>query len=103
MILPLGTMQISSMLLISGSSFQGDAAIDDLRTFDNPCVLTPDNADPADLNPTTTSTRPSTISPTGTYDCTFEYGICDGWENMANNRFNWARVQANTVPAPSTY
>ncbi|CAM4977745.1 unnamed protein product [Rotaria socialis] len=85
---------------VVGNSFQGDAAIDDLRIFENPCVLTPPDADPSNIVPTTTSTKPTITNPPGPYDCTFESGLCNGWENMANNRFNWTRVQASTVAAP---
>ncbi|UJR31098.1 hypothetical protein I4U23_018606, partial [Adineta vaga] len=87
---------------VIGDSFQGDAAIDDLRIFENPCVVTPADADPELFPPTTTTTTvPTTTNPLGPYDCTFETDSCNGWENMANNRFNWTRVQASTVPAPS--
>ncbi|CAF4818291.1 unnamed protein product, partial [Rotaria socialis] len=71
-----------------------------LRIFENPCVLTPPDAEPFNIVPTTTSTRPTITNPPGPYDCTFESGICNGWENMANNQFNWTRVQASTVAAP---
>jgi hypothetical protein len=85
-----------------GVSFQGDAAIDDLRIFPNPCILTPTDAEPPLFTTTTTTTTQSmTTVPLGPYDCTFENGICTGWENLANNRFNWTHVQASTVPAPS--
>ncbi|CAF0847412.1 unnamed protein product, partial [Rotaria sordida] len=84
---------------IVGTSIEGDAAIDDLRIFENPCVLTPSDADPSTFIPTT-STKPSITNPPGPYDCTFENGICNGWENMANNRFNWTLVQASTLAAP---
>lgn len=83
-----------------GRSFQGDAAIDDLRIFENPCVLTPDEAKPEIFIPTTTSTKPTITNPPGPYDCTFEAGVCNGWQNMPNNRFNWTLVQASTVQAP---
>ena len=92
--------KLSNLFAVIGSSFQGDAAIDDLRIFENPCVLTPQDADPSYFVPTTTSTKPSPVSPQGPYDCTFENGICNGWENMANNQFNWTRVRASTVAAP---
>jgi hypothetical protein len=91
------------LFIYLGVSFQGDTAIDDLRIFENPCVLTPSNADPSNLVPTTTSTRPSTTKPPGPNDCTFEDGICTGWENAAGNRFNWTRVQALSVPAPRMF
>ncbi len=83
-----------------GSSHEGDIAIDDLRMFANPCILTPANADPTAIPPTTPSTTPSTTPPPGPYDCTFENGICNGWDNMANNLFNWTRVQGiiTTIP-----
>jgi hypothetical protein len=84
-----------------GVSFQGDAAIDDLRIFPNPCILTPTDAEPPLFTTTTSTPQPMTTLPLGPYDCTFENGICTGWENMANNRFNWTHVQASTVPAPS--
>ena len=84
----------------SGASYDGDAAIDDLRIFDNPCVILPANANPDDIVPTTATTAGTTIAPAGPYDCTFENGICNGWQNMANNIFNWTLVQASTVPAP---
>ena len=91
-----------SPLSSSGDSYLGDIAIDDLRIFENPCALTPADADPSNFIPTTTSTQGSTTAPTGPYDCTFENGICNGWENMVNNRFNWSRVQASGIPAPRT-
>jgi hypothetical protein len=88
----------------SGKSYNGDAAIDDLRIFENPCVLTPTNAQPIIAESTTTTTTEAiTTVPLGPYDCTFETGICTGWNNMANNRFNWTRVQALTVPAPRMF
>jgi hypothetical protein len=84
-------------------SIQSDAAIDDLRIFDNPCVLMPEDADPSVIVPTTPAPTPTTISPIGPYDCTFENGICNDWDNIANNRFNWTLVQALTLPAPRIY
>lgn len=86
-----------------GTSFQGDAAIDDLRIFENPCVLTPADAIPPFVVPTTTSTRPTVTDPSGPYDCTFEKGICNGWGNMANNRFNWTHVKASTSASPRIF
>jgi hypothetical protein len=93
-----------NIIMYLGTSFQGDAAIDDLRIFENPCVLTPADAIPPFVGPTTTSTRPvMTTVPLGPYDCTFENGICNGWENMANNRFNWTLVQASTTATPRIF
>jgi len=88
-----------------GTSHEGDIAIDDLRIFENPCVLIPADADPSTIPPTTTSTStiPSTTNPPGPYDCTFENGICNGWDNMANNLFNWTHVQASTAIIPRMF
>jgi hypothetical protein len=84
-----------------GASHEGDIAIDDLRIFENPCVITPADADPATFTTTTTTiTTTGTTSPLGTYDCTFENGICNGWDNMANNLFNWTLVQALSTVIP---
>ncbi|CAF4185562.1 unnamed protein product, partial [Rotaria sp. Silwood2] len=85
---------------VVGKSIRGDIAIDDLRIFENPCVVIPSDADPSTFTPTTTSTKPSLTKPPGPYDCTFENGICNGWENMANTKFNWTLLQASTLAAP---
>ena len=101
---PSGLIYVYRFVVHLGTSFQGDAAIDDLRIFENPCVLTPSDADPTLLPPSTTTTlAPTTPISLGPYDCTFETDICNGWDNMANNRFNWTRVQALSTPAPRIY
>lgn len=84
----------------SGSSHQGDIAIDDLRVYENPCKITPTNADPSQYTSTTPSTTASTTSPPGKSDCTFENGICAGYENLATNTFNWTREQATLTTIP---
>jgi hypothetical protein len=93
-------VRLLNSFICLGTSHEGDTAIDDLRIFDSPCVLTPADADPASLPSTTTSTQPSTTSPPGQYDCTFENGICNGWANMANNTFDWMRLQASITSLP---
>ncbi len=86
-----------------GLSHEGDIAIDDLRIFENSCVLTPADADPSIIPSTTSSTTRATTSPPGPYDCTFENGICNGWENMENNLFNWTRVQGAVATIPRMF
>ena len=86
-----------------GSSDRADIALDDLRVFDSPCVLTPANADPLTVPSTTPSTTRATTAPPGPYDCTFENGICNGWDNMLDNLFNWTRTQGATVAIPRRF
>lgn len=83
-----------------GISHQGDIAIDDLRLFENPCILTPTDADPSQYTTTTQSTTQSTTSPPGKSDCTFESGICVGYENLPSNLFNWTHEQATKTIIP---
>ena len=87
-------------LLRLGLSDRADIAIDDLRVFENPCIITPADADPSLVPMTTPSTTRQTTLPPGPNDCTFEQGICNGWENMEGNRFNWTHIQGAVSAIP---
>lgn len=52
---------------------------------------------------TTPTTTQQTTSPPGPNDCTFENGICNGWENIEGNRFNWTRIQGAVSTMPRKF
>ena len=49
---------------------------------------------------TTPSTTRGTTLPPDPNACTFEHGICTGWENMDGNVFNWTHIQGAVAAMP---
>jgi hypothetical protein len=61
------------LFLLVGESWEGDIALDDIALSFGYCP-------PSD-------------------ECTFEYGLCDGWEFSGEGHFNWSIGRNGSTPS----